>query len=157
MNSVTTLLMPHNTGRTDCQKTKKTAAVCERFEDACKSSSGGCGSTSNGGTVRVFDRNLHPRIPLSFTPLLRLKRLHAYDQCHSSRMYAPLTSPHCKLRPNTEGTGNGVCLNQMNGQYYCACPEGEELSMWVEEEGYGARFQTGFCTRGCHWFPRMFA
>jgi hypothetical protein len=22
---------------------------------------------------------------------------------------------------------------------------------------YGARFQTGFCTRGCHWIPRMFA
>jgi hypothetical protein len=22
---------------------------------------------------------------------------------------------------------------------------------------YGARFSTGFCTRGCHWIPRMFA
>jgi hypothetical protein len=23
--------------------------------------------------------------------------------------------------------------------------------------GYGARFRTGFCTRGCHWIPRLFA
>jgi hypothetical protein len=23
--------------------------------------------------------------------------------------------------------------------------------------GYGARFPTGICTRGCHWIPRMFA
>jgi hypothetical protein len=22
---------------------------------------------------------------------------------------------------------------------------------------YGSRFRTGFCTRGCHWIPRMFA
>jgi hypothetical protein len=22
---------------------------------------------------------------------------------------------------------------------------------------YGAHFSTGFCTRGCHWIPRMFA
>jgi hypothetical protein len=22
---------------------------------------------------------------------------------------------------------------------------------------YGARFRTGFCTRGCHWIPRMFS
>jgi hypothetical protein len=33
-------------------------------------------------TVRVFDRNLHPRMPLSFTPLLRLQLLHACDQCN---------------------------------------------------------------------------
>jgi hypothetical protein len=24
-------------------------------------------------------------------------------------------------------------------------------------KGYGVRFSTGFCTRGCHWIPRMFA
>jgi hypothetical protein len=30
-------------------------------------------------TVRVFDRNLHSRMPLSFTPLLRLKLLQACD------------------------------------------------------------------------------
>jgi hypothetical protein len=32
-----------------------------------------------------FDRNLHPRMPLSFTPLLRLKLLHACGQLDSSR------------------------------------------------------------------------
>jgi anaphase-promoting complex subunit 8 len=34
----------------------------------------------------VFDRNLNSRMPLGFTPLLRLKRCHACDQWHSSRV-----------------------------------------------------------------------
>jgi hypothetical protein len=38
-----------------------------------------------------FDRNLHSRMALSFTPLLRLKLLHACDQWHSSRLFTPLT------------------------------------------------------------------
>jgi hypothetical protein len=25
------------------------------------------------------------------------------------------------------------------------------------QQVYGARFRTGFCTLGCHWIPRMFA
>jgi hypothetical protein len=58
--------------------------------------------------ARVFDRNLHSRMPLSFTPSLRLKRCHACDQWHSSRVPTPLTSSHCKLRPNTEGLGNAL-------------------------------------------------
>jgi hypothetical protein len=49
-------------------------------------------------------RNLHPRMPLSFTPLLlHLKLLHACGQCHSFRVSTPLTGWHCKLRPNTAG------------------------------------------------------
>jgi hypothetical protein len=31
-------------------------------------------------------RDLHSRLPLSFTPLLRLKHFHACDQWHSSRV-----------------------------------------------------------------------
>jgi hypothetical protein len=50
----------------------------------------------------IFDGNLHPRMPLVPTPA-RLKLLQACDQWHSSRMSAPLTGSHCKLRPNTEG------------------------------------------------------
>jgi hypothetical protein len=48
-------------------------------------------------TVRcaVFDRNLHSRIPLRITPLLRLKLLHACDQWHSARMFT--TSYRFKL------------------------------------------------------------
>jgi hypothetical protein len=46
-------------------------------------------------------------MPLSFTPLLRLMRCHACDKWHSSRVVAPLTSLHCKLRPNTEGPQYG--------------------------------------------------
>jgi hypothetical protein len=54
-----------------------------------------------------FGRNLHSRMPLYFTPLLRLKLLHACDQWHSSLVLEcslPLTSWHCKFNPNTEGT-----------------------------------------------------
>jgi hypothetical protein len=38
-----------------------------------------------------FDRVFHSRMPLSFTPLVRVKRCHACDQCHSSRVSTPLT------------------------------------------------------------------
>jgi hypothetical protein len=60
---------------------------------------------SNAGTVRAFRQKFTlPRIPFGFTPLLlRLKLLHACGQWHSSRVSAPLTGCHCKLRPNTEG------------------------------------------------------
>jgi hypothetical protein len=51
----------------------------------------------------VFDRNLQSRMPLSFTPLLRLQRCHACDQWHSSRVFPPLTGWHYKLRLNTAG------------------------------------------------------
>jgi hypothetical protein len=33
------------------------------------------------------------------------------------------------------GTGDGLCLNQMNGKYYCACPPGQMLMPWVAGEG----------------------
>jgi hypothetical protein len=116
-------------------------------------------------TVRVFRREFCSRgVPLVPTPLfLRLKLLHACDQCHSSRKFHSLTGWHCKFRPNTEGK------NVL-----------ELASVAV----YGARFSAGFCTldsavlgiassgcdcctacgfhaslhtRGCHWFPRLFA
>jgi hypothetical protein len=50
-----------------------------------------------------FDSNLQSRMPLSFTPLFRLKLLHACGQWHSSRVFTSLTGWYCKLRPNTEG------------------------------------------------------
>jgi hypothetical protein len=31
------------------------------------------------------------------------------------------------------------------------------LMIMLASEVYGARFETDFCTRGCHWIPRMFA
>jgi hypothetical protein len=56
------------------------------------------------GTARcaVFDRNLHSRMQLAPTPA-RLKRVHACDQWHSSRVITHLTGWHCTFRPNTEG------------------------------------------------------
>jgi hypothetical protein len=59
-------------------------------------------------TVRVFGRNLRSKMQLSFAPLLRLKRCHACDQCHSYRLFLPLTGWHCKSRPNTEGEWVGA-------------------------------------------------
>jgi hypothetical protein len=34
---------------------------------------------------------------------------------------------------------------------------GNSALMTAAQEGHGARFQTEFCTRGCHWIPRLFA
>jgi hypothetical protein len=48
--------------------------------------------------TKLYTRGCH-WIPRMF----RLKLLHACDQWHSSRKFAPLTGLHCKLRPNTEG------------------------------------------------------
>jgi hypothetical protein len=51
-------------------------------------------------------------MPLSFTRLLLcLKRCHACDQCHSCRVFTPLTGSHCKLRPNTEGKPTSLASN----------------------------------------------
>jgi hypothetical protein len=64
-------------------------------------------TTMNNGfnTVRCafVDSELHSRMPLGFTPLLRLKLLQVCAQWHSSRASTPLTGWHCKLHPNTEG------------------------------------------------------
>jgi hypothetical protein len=49
-------------------------------------------------------------MPLVPTPA-RLKLLQACDQWHSSQMSTPLTSSHCKLRPNTEGLPVPPCWN----------------------------------------------
>jgi hypothetical protein len=60
---------------------------------------------ANGSCGARFPTEIYTRgVPLSFTPLLRLKRCHACDQWHSSREFTPLTGWHCKLGPNTEGT-----------------------------------------------------
>jgi hypothetical protein len=52
------------------------------------------GSISTMGPVCVrcplLARNVHSRMPLNFTPLLRLKYCHACDQWHSSRVFTPL-------------------------------------------------------------------
>ena len=55
------------------------------------------------GTVPVFRQ----KFPLedAIGPMhVRLKLLHACGRWHSSQVSTFLTSPHCKLRPNPEGT-----------------------------------------------------
>jgi hypothetical protein len=54
--------------------------------------------------VAFFDRDLHARMPLVPTPA-RVKRCHACDQWHSSRVSTTLPLTPVKLRPNTEGRG----------------------------------------------------
>jgi hypothetical protein len=53
--------------------------------------------------ARLRQKVVHSRMPLVPTPA-RLKLLHACGQCHSARMFTPLTGWHGKFRPNTEGT-----------------------------------------------------
>jgi hypothetical protein len=51
-----------------------------------------------------FDRILPPPVPLHFTPLLRLKRFHACDQWHASRVSPASYRYLCKLCSTTEAT-----------------------------------------------------
>jgi hypothetical protein len=72
-----------------------------------------------------FDRNSHSRMPLSFTPLLRLSD-QACDQWHSFLVSTFLTGSHCKLRPNTEG--EDVVINSEYGtRWIAAMQEGAVL------------------------------
>jgi hypothetical protein len=41
--------------------------------------------------ARFPTRNLHSKVPLGCTLLFRLKRCHACDECHSSRVFTSLT------------------------------------------------------------------
>jgi hypothetical protein len=86
------------------------------------------------------DRKLHSRMPLDPTHV-RLKLLHACDQWHSSRVFAPLTGLHCKLRPNTEGNGHTGCNPNPNpnpNPNHQFCPNTA-----------GAFVQTGCSARAC--------
>jgi hypothetical protein len=51
------------------------------------------------GTCTFFDRNPHSKMPLSSTPLLRLRRFHTCGQCHSNwglrRCLSPVETVHC--------------------------------------------------------------
>ena len=50
-----------------------------------------------------LDRNSHSRSVIEFHGFAPLKRSHACDQWHSSRVFILLTGWHCKFRPNAEG------------------------------------------------------
>jgi hypothetical protein len=47
------------------------------------------------GFCLLLDRNLYSRMPLSFPPLVGLKRCHACGQWHFSLVFTPLTGWHC--------------------------------------------------------------
>jgi hypothetical protein len=130
-----------------------------------------------------FGRNLHSRMPLVPTPA-RLKLLHACDQWHSSRKFTFLTSSHCELRPNTEGSQPLVadsytvrCSSLSISQptlatnhptsyagsgtvlfpRYQPTPNSNQPSSILCWLRHGARFPTERHARGCHWIPCMFA
>jgi hypothetical protein len=65
---------------------------------------------STQGTMRVFRQTFTlSRMPLSFTPLLRLKLLQACDQWHSSR-----ASTFLPVHANTEGTKKDMSIRPPN-------------------------------------------
>jgi hypothetical protein len=63
-----------------------------------------------------------------------------------------------KLHPDNDGT-----FILRNTKYYSRCVWVQDGVMEVgrplvfDSGACGARFSTRFCTRGCHWIPRMFA
>jgi hypothetical protein len=66
------------------------------FEPIIKQTEAFAAAAHGTGAVRGFlTEKLHSRMPLSFTPLLRLKRCLACDQWHSSRLFTPLTGWLC--------------------------------------------------------------
>jgi hypothetical protein len=102
------------------------------------------GTDAGFGAVRVFDSNLHSRMPLIPTPLLRLKLLQACDQWHSSRASSFLTSSHCKLRPNTEGQQVEGC-NTSAGADGCL---GSQGGGWRRREGGEEEGEANACGSG---------
>jgi hypothetical protein len=55
------------------------------------------------GAVRFFRQNSRSRMPLSFTPLPRLKCCHACDLCHSSRVVTLLADHTVNCVPTLKG------------------------------------------------------
>jgi hypothetical protein len=59
------------------------------------------------------------------------------------------------------GRGSGAYIFQQGDPTVASLVDAADLlSIPVQFDPpgrYGARFSTGFCTRGCHWIPRMFA
>jgi Cu/Zn superoxide dismutase len=105
----------------------------EGGEKGAAGSEGGLNDAMAVVWCALFGRNLHSRIPLARTPA-RLKLLHACDQCHSSRVFTPLIGWHCKLRPNTEGTGKELdwwsgCRTVDHAPGGC-CSGSESLLWW---------------------------
>ena len=47
------------------------------------------------------------------------------------------------------GTGNGVCLDEPEDLYYCACPEGEQIKPWENVNGEGAHHCEPCSSGGC--------
>jgi hypothetical protein len=97
------------------------------------------------------DRNLHSRgVPLSFTPLFRLKLLHACDQWHFSRKFTPLTGLRCKSRPNTEGTRSSSTNTNRN-------PLPRTLAWLIEREEHRTLAHTWLCSNLAHqWVRSLF-
>jgi hypothetical protein len=57
-------------------------------------------------------------MPLSFTPLLCLKRCYACDQWHSSRASTPLTGRLCNCVQTLKAEENKVDLGVLSGKSY---------------------------------------
>jgi hypothetical protein len=125
------------------------------------------------------DRILHSRMPLDPTHV-RLKLLHACDRWHSSRESTALTvaiindaetlkapAPATSKYYTTKGKGPASAtlshrrpppFSHTTTTASAAAPEVTERELTdAFNQMYGARFPTEIYTRGCHWFPRMFA
>jgi hypothetical protein len=92
-------------GAVHCVQTLKVAATNLQIEAVLAK------YQAPGSLVRCAfsDRYLHSRTPLSFTPLLRLKRLYVCGNAIPLGRPLPLTGLHCKLRRNTEGNNHSDC------------------------------------------------
>jgi hypothetical protein len=97
------------------------------------------------------------RWPLDHTTLLRLKP--AYVSTNSTPLGCIPSLTTFTVNSVQTLKAQAIELNKASLDVYAAifaCPE-YASEIGTEGTWYGARFSTEFCTRGCHWIPRMFA
>jgi hypothetical protein len=129
------------------------------------SNSKGRGPQVRHGARSFFDRELHSRVPLSFTCLLCLKRCQACDHWHSLGRSRPLTVTTVNSVQTLKAYNRSDCDSNPNPNPHPHPNPNPEFRLNTEgppQPGNAHRrpgansprtvpvFLTEFCTRGCH-------
>jgi len=80
---------------------------------------------------------------------VQASELHLLSSAVSVGTAAAAESLRYYMKKGKPSAGGGLMLQFKDGH--------EELFAAYLDQKYVARFSAGFCTRGCHWFPRLIA
>ena len=106
-----------------------------------------------------FNRNLHSRISFVHTPV-RLTLLHARDSVARLSCVPLLTvSTVNSVQTRKARRHKTATETKAEADKFVSIRQSsaEAESKALQGQGTGVRFQTDFCTRGCHWISRVFA